>query len=262
MGDFGRDTAVVSSGEGSYTCDIRPDWWVVAGPNGGYLAAMLVRALEDHLSGEPNRPLRSLNIHYLRAPREGPARICVKVERAGRSVSFVSVRLEQADRICALGRAVLTMDREGFELAGAPPPGVPGPDEVDPIPDSDQAPPFGRQFEFRPALGSPPFSGAEEALTGGWIRLRERGHELDAPLLAALCDSWYPAVFSTTREPLAVPTLDLTVHLRAPVPRPDDWVLGVYRTLAARDGTLDEDATLWSRDGELLAQSRQLALAL
>jgi len=262
LGDFERDTAVVADGEGSFTCDIRPDWWVVAGPNGGYLAAMLVRALEDHLSDGQIRPLRSLTIHYLRAPREGAARIFVEVERAGRSVSFVSVRLEQGDRVCALGRAVLALDRDGFKLAAASPPGVPGPDEVEAIPDSDGAPPFGRQFEFRPALGFPPFSGASEALTGGWIRLRERGRHLDAALLAALCDSWYPAVFATTREPLAVPTLDLTVHLRAPLPRPDDWVLGVYRTLAARDGTLDEDATLWSRDGELLAQARQLALAL
>ena len=78
----------------------------------------------------------------------------------------------------------------------------------------------------------------------------------------ALCDSWYPAIFATTRAPLAVPTLDLTVHLRAPHSRPHGWVLGLYRTRAVRDGFLDEDATLWSRDGELLAQSRQLALVV
>ncbi|MEJ7789657.1 MAG: hypothetical protein WKF29_07205, partial [Thermoleophilaceae bacterium] len=69
------------------------------------------------------------------------------------------MRLEQADRVCALARAVLALDRDGFELAAAPPPDVPGPDEVEAIPDSEEAPPFGRQFEFRPALGSPPFSG-------------------------------------------------------------------------------------------------------
>ena len=262
MGDFERDTAVTRDGAGSYTCDIRPDWWVVAGPNGGYLAAILIRALEEHLSGEPARPLRSLTVHYLCAPRQGPARIAVEIDRAGRSVSFVSVRLEQGERVCALARGVLALDREGFELAPGPPPEIAGPDDIDPLPRSDDAPPFGNQFDFRPAVGAPPFSGADEALTGGWIRLSDRGRELDAALLAALCDSWYPAVFATTHEPLAIPTLDLTVHLRAPVPRPDDWVLGLYRTRAARDGTLDEDATLWSRDGELLAHSRQLALAL
>jgi len=220
LGDFERDTAVAAGGEGSYACDIRPGWWVVAGPNGGYLAAMLVRALEDHLSDGPLRPLRSLTIHYLRAPREGAARIFVEVERAGRSVSFVSVRLEQADRVCALARAVLALDRDGFELAAAPPPDVPGPDEVEAIPDSEEAPPFGRQFEFRPALGSPPFSGAAEALTGGWIRLRERGRHLDAALLTALCDSWYPAVSPppANRWPCPPSTSQCTCARRFPGP--------------------------------------------
>lgn len=262
MGRFELDTAVRGNGEGAYLCDIRPDWWVVTGPNGGYIAAMIVRALEDHLPSDPPRPLKSLTIHYLRAPREGPAQITVETERAGRSVTFASIRLEQADRVCAQGRAVLALDRDGFELAPPAPPSGPGPDELESILATDETPPFGRQFEFRPAIGAAPFSGAEEALTGGWIRLRERGRELDAALITALCDSWYPAVFATTSAPLAVPTLDLTVHLRAPLPRPDEWVLGLYRTLGARGGTLDEDATLWSRDGELLAQSRQLALAL
>ena len=78
----------------------------------------------------------------------------------------------------------------------------------------------------------------------------------------ALTDSWPPAVFTTSTAPLAVPTLDLTVHLRAALPRPGDWVLGRFRTRVARAGFLEEDGELWSRDGELLAQSRQLALAL
>ena len=78
----------------------------------------------------------------------------------------------------------------------------------------------------------------------------------------ALCDAWFPAVFSAVEEPLAVPTLDLTVHLRAPLPRPSDWVLGSFWTRRARDGFLEEDGELFSRDGELLAQSRQLALTV
>ena len=79
--------------------------------------------------------------------------------------------------------------------------------------------------------------------------------------MVALCDSWFPAVFSVVREPLAVPTLDLTVHLRADLPRPGDWVLGRFTTRTVRDGFLEEDAELFSADGELLAHSRQLALA-
>ena len=77
----------------------------------------------------------------------------------------------------------------------------------------------------------------------------------------ALCDSWFPAAFVVADGPLAVPTLELTVHVRAPLPLARDWVLGRYATRLARDGFLEEDAELFGRDGRLLAQSRQLALA-
>ena len=77
----------------------------------------------------------------------------------------------------------------------------------------------------------------------------------------ALTDSWFPAVFVMRTDASPVPTLELTVHLRAPLPRERDWVLGRYRTRLARHGFLEEDAEIFSREGGLLAQSRQLALA-
>lgn len=246
------------SGYGVYECDLRRPWWVIVGPNGGYLAAILARALEAEIS---DRPLRSLTIHYLRAPEAGPARVRVEIQRAGRSVTFAHARFEQDGEPFANSQAVLCADREGIELDGPPAPRVPPPEDLDALPDADEAPPFARNFDFRPALGAAPFSEAEEALTGGWLALREP-RVLDGATLATLCDTWYPAIFATTAAPIAVPTLDLTLHLRARLPLPHEWVLGRYRTRSARHGLLDEDATLWSRQGELLAQSRQLALAL
>lgn len=265
MGDFERDTAVQREAAGPYAATIDASWWVVAGPNGGYVAAILVRALTDAAGGDPEqpRPLRSLTVHYLRPPAAGPVRIEVTVERAGRSVSYLSARLEQDGRPFALALAVLATDREGkLEIDDAPMPQVAPPDRIEAQPDHPALPPFGGHFDFRLALGDPPFGGASEALTGGWLRLRDEDRPLDAPLVTALCDSWYPAAFAVATEPIAVPTLDLTVHLRAPLPRPAGWVLARVRTRVARAGMLEEDAELWSQDGELLAQSRQLALAL
>jgi acyl-CoA thioesterase len=117
-------------------------------------------------------------------------------------------------------------------------------------------PPFARHFDYRPLITPP----EGQALTGGWFRLRE-DRPLDPPLVTALCDSWFPAIFAVVHEPLAVPTLDLTVHLRARLPRPAEWVLGRFTTRTVADGFLEEDGELWSSEGELLAQSRQLALA-
>jgi acyl-CoA thioesterase len=259
MGDFEQDTAVRAVAEGSLSCDIRPDWWVVNGPNGGYVAAILVRAMSAN-SAADERPLRSLTVHFQRPPEAGPAEIEVTVERQGRSVSFMRAALSQGGRVCAGAVAVFARDRTGLELDHARAPVVPGPEETDQLPDRPEAPPFGREFDFRPAIGKTGFGEADEALTGGWLRFRDE-RPLDAPALVALCDSWFPAVFAVSDGPLAVPTLELTVHVRAPLPLAHDWVLGRYATRLARDGFLEEDAELFSRDGRLLAQSRQLALA-
>jgi acyl-CoA thioesterase len=121
---------------------------------------------------------------------------------------------------------------------------------------------------MRWAIGEPPWSSGEpsrEAVAGGWIRLEEP-QVLDAPAVAALTDSWVPPVFSRTREPMAVPTVDLTVHFRTSLPLPgadpDDFLLAVFRTQAAAEGFLEEDGDVWTRDGVLVAQSRQLAAIL
>src|SRR3954447_9589222 len=76
-------------------------WWIVRGPNGGYVAAILVRAMEAELAA-PERQLRSLTVHYLRVPPEGAVDIDVSIERAGRSLSTVSARMVDGDRLIAI----------------------------------------------------------------------------------------------------------------------------------------------------------------
>ncbi len=58
---FDRDTEPRPVGEGAYAVRIARAWWVVRGPNGGYVAALLVRALE-HAIGDAARPLRSPSV--------------------------------------------------------------------------------------------------------------------------------------------------------------------------------------------------------
>ena len=259
MGDFERDTAVRARGDGIFDCDIRKDWWVIAGPNGGYLGAIVVRAL----SADPElglRPLRSITLHYVGRPREGAAEVHVEADRHGRSVSFMRARLVQDDRVMATAAAIFADERDGMEIDQLDRPGVTAPEETAELPDAPDGPPFGRQFHYLPAIGTPTFGGGDEALTGGWLRLRNE-RALDAALIVALTDSWFPAVFAMRTDTAPVPTLELTVHLRGQLPREGDWALGRYRTRLARQGFMEEDAEIFSRDGELLAQSRQLALA-
>jgi acyl-CoA thioesterase len=259
MGDFERDTAVTARGDGVFECEIKPDWWVVAGPNGGYIGAIIVRALAADAALD-SRPLRTITIHYLGRPEARPAEVHVEGDRHGRSVSFTRARLVQGGRTLATAAAVFADDRGGLELDTTEPPRVPSPEDVEQLPDSRGDMLFARQLDYRPAIGGRLFNGGDHALSGGWMRFRDE-RPLDAAALVALCDSWFPAVFAVVREPLPVPTLELTVYLRARLPRPRDWTLGRYSTRLARDGFLDESAEIYSREGELLAESRQLALA-
>jgi acyl-CoA thioesterase len=112
-----------------------------------------------------------------------------------------------------------------------------------------------------PRFGDPPFSGSEHGLVGGWLGLRER-RELDAPAIALLADAWFPAPWPRLAELAPAPTIDLTVHFRSPLPLPDSLLLGRFCTGLVRDGFFEEDGELWTPDGTLVAQSRQLGLLL
>jgi acyl-CoA thioesterase len=258
---FARATAVTPLGEGAWRATCDPGWSTNRGPNGGYLAAIVLRAMLAELD-DPAREPRSLTCQYLRPPAPGELRVDVVVERAGRSVSFVTARLSQDGRPCVLAMAVLSLQLEGaLDYAGTPPV-VPGPDGLAPAPPVPGLP-MTEHFEARPALGAPPFAGADEAVTGGWLRFAD-SELLDAPALAMYADAWMPSPFARLRAPVGAPTLDLTVHFRAPAAAAaiaaDEPVLAVFRSSTSADGFFEEDGELWTADGVLLAQSRQLAL--
>ncbi len=263
LNPFDQDIAVEPLAENRFGAIIRENWWVGRGPNGGYIAAILLNALGEVA---PQRPPRSLSVHYLRPPAAGPAEVAVTVERQGRAASFLSARLEQEGKVSVTALAAFSDPWEGpsyeaYEMPAARPPG-----ELPRLtPEEQNLPAFFHNYEAVPAIGSPPFRSAEEPVTGGWIRSREP-RALDPPLAAAILDAWIPTAFIVLDRAHRAPTLDLTIHFRSPLPppgsEPGDWYLSVFRSGLARDGFFDEDGELWSADGRLLAQCRQLALLL
>lgn len=263
MTAFDRDTAVESVGDGRFAARFDAAWRVVRGPNGGYAAAVMAQAIAAAV-GEPARPVRSLTVHYLRPPLEGDVEIAVTIERAGRGMTSVSARALQEGKVVLLALAALGGPYPGtVAYADAQAPAIPAPEEIAP-PDSPLGlpdMPFRDHFELRPAIGPRVLAGEGPAVTGGWIRLRE-ARPLDAALLVALTDAWWPAPYGPAGRVLIAPTIDLTVHLRAELPRPHDDVLIEVRSDTAADGYFEEDTRLFARDGTLLAHSRQLALAL
>jgi hypothetical protein len=83
------------------------------------------------------------------------------------------------------------------------------------------------------------------------------GREPDLLSLPLFADAVVPAIFGIVR-PRHVPTLEMTVHFRAaPAPGPLRFR---FSTRFAFGGHLEEDGELWDSTGQLVAQSRQLAV--
>jgi acyl-CoA thioesterase len=278
---FDRDSAIVPAETGDsdprgmagvqtrvFDAEIDEGWWIVAGPNGGYLATILLRSMMETV-GDPARTPRTQATHYTARPEKGPARVVTRIERSGRSLSHVTARLEQDGRLIALSVGALATAR-----GGDPPafqdvriPEVSPPDATPARVEEDGAAfPFRKRYEMRPVFDRAAPEPDAAAETGGWIR-PAGARPPDALLLTALADAWPPAVFQKLGRGGAgrgVPTVDLTVHFRAPEAlarlAPDAWYLVRFATRVIRDGFIEEDGEIWSEDGVLLAQSRQLAL--
>ena len=259
---FLRDTAVEELGDGSYRAHVSADWFTPRGANGGFLAAIVVRAIID---AEPDaqRAPRSLTLHYLRPPAEGEVQISVTAERRGGTVSTYSARMEQAGELCVLAIAALSRDFQS-SLSYAPEmPDVAPPNGLVSRAGDDRLPPIARMFATQGAVGYAPFSGGPEALTGGWIAFDgDEPSPLDAPALALLSDAWLPSMFVLVQDFIGVPTIDLTIHFRARTEGRTGPALAIFRSRTSAEGFFEEDGELWSEDGTRLAQSSQLGPVL
>jgi acyl-CoA thioesterase len=264
MSRFVEDTAVTRLDARRWAARLDLGWWIVRGPNGGYIAAVIMRALTEAV-GDDARAARSLTLHYLRPPEAGAVEIEVTVERSGRTLDSLSVRMTQGGRLLVIGLAAFAGDRVAESFHDDVMPGVPRPEDLPPPPVPGEDVPMRARYDQRWVFGERPVAGEPRpdvpAVVGGWIRLADET-PVDQIVLAALTDAWLPAVFGKLSRPNPVPTIDLTVHFRDTPPRAPQWVLARFTSRTLAQGYLEEDGVLWSEDGRVLANSRQLGVVL
>jgi len=275
MSAFESDTAAEPIAPGRYAVELSDRWWVGRGPNGGYVAALMLRAMRHEAesavasaassgSGPGDlQPPRSLTVHFLNTPSVGAAEIEVTIERQGRSTTFLSARLIQKGDVQGKAMAVFSADRLGPSFVNTVMPVVPPPEQGEEF-DTSLAPvAVFTRYRAIPVLGGAPMSGGEKAETAGWLKLAEE-EAMSPELAAAMLDVWYPAPFVAITEPSVAPTLEYTVHFPRELPvegsTPSDWVLARLKADEAVEGHFSEDGELWTRDGTLLARCRQVAL--
>lgn len=259
MSELDVDTALSPLGGGRFQATITDRWNIGTAPNGGYLAVLATRALAAVV---PQPDPFSVTTHFLSVAKPGPAEVVTEVVRAGRGHSTAEARVVQDGK--ELLRTIATFgdlaSAQGPTVVSLAPPPLPPRDECIFGRPAPSLPVIAERLDTYMAPGTTSWlDGApnERAELGGWIRFKD-GREPDALSLVFFADAFPPPVLnlSAVRTPW-VPTLELTVHVRArPAP---GFLRAWFRTRALIDGYLEEDGELWDSAGNLVALSRQLA---
>ena len=238
--------------EGSY--------WGVVTAHGGYLMALMLRAMQLEVADEERAP-RMLSQHFLSKIPPGEIAIDVTLERVGRGVTSASARLLSEGRLVGLATAIFTKSGEGPAFLDEPMPQVRERGE----PDREMVGFFVAkvhdEFEFHRRFGS---GGAVVPCEdGGWIVPMDTG-AWDHRLALVASDVWIPPIIRHPERLAATPSLHHIVHFGPSVGGPArdgdrGTPLLVRHVLSSGgEGLTDEDISLWAEDGRLLLKARQL----
>lgn len=256
MSQFERDTAVEKIADNVYRGEIVEGWRVGEVPNGGYVLAIAGRALRDAL---PHRDPLSVNAFYLAPTVLGQIECRVEVLRVGGSTSFAEVGMYQSNELKVKVTAAYTdIDRlRGESWSAVSPPQVKGWDDCEPSPQKGIE--FRQRAELRLVSGSEVFTEKRPDGSGvfdAWVQHRD-GTPADVIALLMFADALPPPVFTVVGPVGWVPTVELTVQVRAhPAPGPLQARVS-SRFLTA--GVVEEDGEYWDSTGQLVAISRQTA---
>lgn len=261
-GAYDNAIAIEPIGAGRYRGAVPDGWEIEQVANGGLTMAIGVRAVLADL-GLPD-PLTA-TAHFLRPPRAGLLEVAVTQLRRGRRHGTATARVVQD------GRDVLALvaTAADLKLAGGParvtlsPPALPPPEQCRTVEEAGDFLPraIAGQVEMRvpeDQLGFVTGRPSGEPTLTAWLRFVD-DRAPDAISLPLFSDVLPPSSANLDLDIGRAPTVELTVHVRhRPVP---GWLRGRFTTATLAGGYLAEDGELWDADGQLVAQSRQLALA-
>jgi len=261
--DVRDDLALRPLGEpGRFAAVLDDRWWIVTGPNGGLLAALLLRAVQITVAARrAELDPRILTVQFLTGPTQGPIELAVDIDKDGRRVCFASATMTQAGRVICQARVTLAASLgDTFDLSDHVMPPVPAPGQC---PVLDPAATYGNARKRWQRRDVAPWG---PGIVAGWMRL-DPPVPVDAAVLALMVDNLPPSLRAHVADPdvaerTHTTTIEMTVYLRRPDPGvgPDDECLVVLRSASVVDGLHQEEGEVWSADGRLLATSRQLAL--
>lgn len=266
MGALQTDTAVRPGEGGSLAATLSRDW-EIWGPNGGYIAAIALRAAGAVVPAG-HRPA-SFSCQYLAVGAFEDVELTAEPVRRGRTAWCVNVGMRQGGKLL-LQAQVWTTDRmEGPERAEARRPDVPGPAGLKTM--EELRPPGTPPFKFWENFDAKPVRqrnggwdrNPEGAVARGWYRYRgfEGGGDpfLEHARGLLLLDTlfWPTHARALEERPSYIaPSLELSAWFHAPAAGAE-WLLLDTHTDTAGAGLIYGGGRVWSEDGRLLATGGQ-----
>ncbi|MEM1152792.1 MAG: thioesterase family protein [Pseudomonadota bacterium] len=257
MSRFALETQVTRFSEHRWRAQLHEGWRIGAVPNGGYVLSVAGRALKEAL---PHRDPQSVSAFYL-APTEVGAVDCeVEVLRLGRGSSQACVKMVQAGELKTHVTATYTdlSALSGEDWSSVARPNVPA-WEACKTRARERVEFYREAVEIRLASGLEVFDERGPDGSGeiqGWVRFRD-GSDADAISLLLFADAVWPPIFTVFGPQRWIPTVELTVQVRA-IPAPGPLQVR-FRSCHLTGGVVEEDGELWDSTGELVAISRQMA---
>lgn len=257
--EFDQAIAVRRTSEGVYDGEIAEGWDIRGNANGGYVMALVANAMREEC--ERPDPV-TITLHYLAPLPAGPVRIEARVDKRGRRLSTVSATLSQGGRVAVRAIAAFGNFDEmspSVEHVAVVEPDLPAPEACVQRQSHDGIFPLVDRVEMRLHPVDAGFERGEksgEALIRGWFRMPdERPNDAFSVMLAG--DAFPPPVFNLESVVGWVPTVELTLHLRArPVP---GWLRVRFASSIVRDGMCSEVGEVWDERG-CVAEVRQIGL--
>jgi acyl-CoA thioesterase len=242
-----------------------PEYGNFTGQFGGITAATLLKAVTDRpeAAGAPV----SLTVNYTAAVKPGPFEVETRAIRLGRTLQHWSAEMRQGETIAGFAVVTLGARKEGFRFAPLLAPAAPPPETLAPL-DGTGWTGWATQYEFRFAEGAidrtrgpEPFAEPQSPRSLLCIRHRDP-RPLDFAGLACLSDAFFVRMIQVRNTFPAMATVSLTTQFHCDkamlAAHGDDWVLCDVDTRVFRDNFHDQTATLWSKNGALLASSHQM----
>ena len=254
MSQFLSHTAVSSQGNSRWQAEVHRGWRIGSVANGGYVLALVGRALSDALN-QPD-PL-SINAFYLAPVALGEVEVAVESLSETRSTHFASADLKQEGQLKLRATAAYTdLDRlSGPDWTNVSPPEVPAFDDV-------AAPAMShleihQSIDLRMVHGSEVFTDGKTNDSGEFIAwLAHRDGAAPEPIdLLMFADIMPPPIFTIYGAYGWVPTVELTVQVRRkPSAGP---LLARHTTRQVTRGVAETDTEIWDSEGDLAAMARQ-----